>query len=84
MRNYDAYRVDFSTSILDILLCFSKIIFISLRNFNQLDAASKVMYRHEVICTGNKAYLINNYLFRDNAVQGSIWKKTCVCPPGTL
>ena len=24
---------------------------------------SKVMYRHEIIFTGNKAYLINNYLF---------------------
>ena len=34
-------------------------IFISLRNFNQLDATSKVMYRHEIIYTGNKAYLIN-------------------------
>ena len=27
---------------------------ISLRNFNQLDATSKVMYRHEIICAGNK------------------------------
>ena len=55
-------------------LCFSKILFISLRNFNQSDATLKVMYRHEIICTGNKAYLINNYLFWDNAVAASLWK----------
>ena len=55
IRNYDAYRVDFSAGILDTM-CFSKILFISLRNFNQLDATSKVMYRHDIICTGNKAY----------------------------
>ena len=67
IRNYDAYRVDFSARILDTV-CFSKILFISLFNFNQLDATSKVMYRHEIIYTGNKAYLINNYLFRDNPV----------------
>ena len=53
---------------------FQTFFFISLRNFNQLDATSKVMYRHEIICTGNKAYLINNYLFRDNAVAASLWK----------
>ena len=53
---------------------FQRFFFISLRNFNQLDATSKVMYRHEIICTGNKAYLINNYLFRDNAVAASLWK----------
>ena len=47
---------------------FQRFFFISLYNFNQLDATSKVMYRHEIMCTGNKAYLINNYLFRDNAV----------------
>ena len=64
---------DFSATILDTM-CFSKIPFISLRNFNQLDATSKVMYRHEIICTGNKAYLIHNYLFRDNAVAASLWK----------
>ena len=33
---------------------FSNILFfISYRHFNQLDALSKVMYRHEIICTGN-------------------------------
>ena len=53
---------------------FFKDFFISLRNFNQLDATSKVMYRHEIICTGNNDYLINNYLFRDNAVAASLWK----------
>ena len=53
---------------------FQKFFFISLRNFNQLDATSKVMYRHEIICIGNKAYLINKYLFRDNAVAASLWK----------
>ena len=53
---------------------FQRFFFISLRNFNQLDATSKVMYRHEIICTGNKAYLFNNYLFRDNAVAASLWK----------
>ena len=75
IRNHDAYRVDFSASILDTL-CFPKIIFISHRNFNQLDATSKVrpMYRHEIISAGNKAYLITNYLFRDNAVAASLWK----------
>ena len=73
IRNYDAHRVDFSASILDTM-CFQRFFFISLRNFNQLDATSKVMYRHEIICTGNKAYLINNYLFRDNAVAASLWK----------
>ena len=67
IRNYDAYRVDFSASILDTM-CFSKILFISLFNFNQLDATSKVMYRYEIIYTGNKANLINNYLFPDNPV----------------
>ena len=46
--------------------------FISLLNFNQLDSTSKVMYRHEIICTGNKAYSINNYLFQDNAVAASL------------
>ena len=40
---------------------FQRFFFISLRNFNQLDATSKVMYRHEIICIGNKANLINNY-----------------------
>ena len=30
-----------------------KDMFISLRNFNQFDATSKVMYQHEIICTGN-------------------------------
>ena len=74
IRNYDAYRVDFSASILDTCNVFFKDYFISLRNFNQLDATSKVMYRHEIICTGNKAYLINNYLCRDNAVAASLWK----------
>ena len=53
---------------------FQRFFFISLRNFNQLDATSKVMYQHEIICTGNEAYLINNYLFRDNAVAASLWK----------
>ena len=53
---------------------FQRFFFISLRNFNQLDATSKVMYRHEIICTGNNAYLINNYLFRDIAVAASLWK----------
>ena len=52
--------------------CVFQRFFISLRNFNQLDAMSKVLYRHEIICTGNKAYLINNYLFRDNAVAASL------------
>ena len=73
ISSYDAYIVDFSASILDTM-CFSKILFISLRNFNQLDATSKVMHRHEIICTGNKAYLINKYFFRDNAVAASLWK----------
>ena len=49
MRNYDAYRVDFSASILDTT-CFQRLFFISLRNFNQLDVSSKVMYRHEIMC----------------------------------
>ena len=40
----------------------SKIFVISLRYFNQLDATSKVMYRHEIICTGNTA-LSNSQLF---------------------
>ena len=53
---------------------FFKDSLISFRNFNQLDATSKVMYRHEIICTGNNAYLINNYLFRDNAVAAALWK----------
>ena len=53
---------------------FQSLFFISLRNVHQLDATSKVMYRHEIICTGNKAYLINNYLFWDNAVAASRWK----------
>ena len=73
MRNYDGYRLDFSASILDTM-CFSKIICISLRNLNQLDATSKVMYRHEIICTGNRSYLINNYVPSDNAVAASLWK----------
>ena len=54
--------------------CVFQRLFISLPNFNQLDAISKVMYRHEIICTGNKAYLINNYLFRNNAGAASLWK----------
>ena len=29
--------------------------FISLRYFNQLDITLKVVYRHELICTGNTA-----------------------------
>ena len=33
----------------------SKIFIISLRYFNQLDATSKVMYRHQIMCTGNTA-----------------------------
>ena len=41
---------------------------------NQLDATSKVMYRHEIICAGNKAYLIKKYLFRDNAAAASLGK----------
>ena len=40
--------------ILDTM-CFFKEFFISLRSFNQLDATSKVMYRHEIISTGNTA-----------------------------
>ena len=35
---------------------FKTFFFISLHNFNQLDATSKVMYRHEIICTGNTVY----------------------------
>ena len=35
---------------------------------NELDATSKVMYRHEIICTRN------NYLFADNAVAALLWK----------
>ena len=54
--------------------CVFQIFFISLRNVNQLDATPTVMYRHEIICTGNEAYSINNYLFRDNAVAASLWK----------
>ena len=53
---------------------FFKDSFISLRNINQFDATSKLMCRHEIICTGNKAYIINNYLFRDNAVAASLSK----------
>ena len=30
-------------------------LFISLRYFNQVDATSKVMYPHEIICSGNTA-----------------------------
>ena len=52
---------------------FQRFFFISLPNFNKLDATSKVMYRHEIMCTGNKAYLINNYLFLDNTVAASVW-----------
>ena len=53
IRNYDAYRVYFSASILDTMWFFYFFIFTSYRNVNQLDATSKVMYRHEIICTGN-------------------------------
>ena len=41
---------------------FQTFFFISYRNVNQLDATSKVMYRHEIICTGNTV------LFADNDV----------------
>ena len=53
IRNYDAYRVDFSASILDTVFFQNILFFISYRHFNQLDATSKVMYRHEISCTGN-------------------------------
>ena len=43
--NYDAHRIDCDARILDTI-CF-----ISLCYFNQLDAISKVMCRHEIICT---------------------------------
>ena len=74
IRNYDAYRVDFSANILDTMWFSGILFFMSLRNFNQLDATSKVrpMYRHEIISSGNKAYLINNYLFRHNVVATSL------------
>ena len=55
-------RIELISAPASWTMCFSKILFfISLRNFNNLDATSKVVYRHEIICTGNKAYLINNY-----------------------
>ena len=62
--------VDGSSEISDSFLV-KILFFISLCKFNQLDATSKVMYRHEIICTGNKAYFINKYLFRDNASAGA-------------
>ena len=68
-------RTEFISALASWTQCvFQRLFFISLRNFNQLDAISKVMYRHEIICTGYKAYLVNNYLFRDNAVAASLWK----------
>ena len=35
---------------------------------------SWTLHRHEIICIGNITYLINNYLFRDNAVAASLWQ----------
>ena len=53
MRNYDAYRVDFSASIyIGHTVFFKHSFLIWLLNFNQLDATSKVMYRHEIMCIG--------------------------------
>ena len=54
IANCDAHRVVHSDGILDAM-CFFKDLFIWLRYFNQLDATSKVMYRHEIICTGYTA-----------------------------
>ena len=38
-----------------VLFYYLRFFFMSLRYFNQLDATSKVMYRHEIICTQNIA-----------------------------
>ena len=67
---------------------FQRFFFISLRNLNQLDAISKVMYRHEIICTGNKVYLtlslwnflhpfshsLRNYFFDARKITGMVTK----------
>ena len=58
---YDAYRVDFQRQHLGHILFL-----IWLRNFNQLDATSKVMYRHFVQET--RSSLIKHVLFVDNDV----------------
>ena len=52
IRNYDAYRVDFSARILDTVFFLKDFFDISLPYFIQFDTTSKDMYGHEIICTG--------------------------------
>ena len=46
-------RTDFSARILDTVVFFQRFFVISLPYFIQFDTTLKVMYRHEIICTGN-------------------------------
>ena len=76
IRSYDAHRIDCSTRIMDTM-CFFKDFFISLRYFNQLDATSKVIYRHEINCTGNTAQF-NSQLFVCKQCSGCLVLKKFV------
>ena len=50
IRNYDVHRLACNARIMDTMGIFSKICYL---DFNQFDATSKVIYRHEIVCTGN-------------------------------
>ena len=65
-------RTELISALASWIQCvFSKIIFISLPYFNQLDATPKVMYRHEKCVQETQSSLIHNYLFVNNAVAAS-------------
>ena len=54
IRNYDAYKVDFSARNLNTVVFFLKdVSVISLPYLIQFDTTLKVMYRHEILCAGN-------------------------------
>ena len=54
-REFQVARGNLATGSLERIQGVLKDLFILRHDFNQLDVMSKVMYRHEIMCTGNTA-----------------------------
>ena len=74
IRNYDMHRIVCHASILDTNVLFQRFIYLA-SLFYQLDTTLKVMYQHEIICTGNTVqFNLKLFVCTQCTVTASLWK----------